>query len=284
VADARLRMLERRAAGGDVEARWLLLSERVRVGTLAPERLELAAYLGEEAAVLARPDAPRGPGLSFGHWLAGLEGWGLRLVLWALGEAAAACLPALQAQFADDAGQAEVEAWVAFVRERSGGPGARVEPPPPTAPGIRRTMIRVLNSAVEAAALHPYYLPDGDPEVQRAYRDRFPNPEEDAQGNRWRYACTQPDARGWSHTFRHERHPVAQTFWATVHSVSASPGWEPPSGAPRRCPPGRVGIMATPCLTFSDLIPVLRVDETEVRRAVREALAPWALAAVQQRA
>lgn len=51
--DAQLRTLARAAAAGDVEAQARELLERVRAGTLATERLELAAYAGHRAAQLA---------------------------------------------------------------------------------------------------------------------------------------------------------------------------------------------------------------------------------------
>lgn len=54
MTDQRLRDLKRDAARGDLQAQALLLLERVRVGDLAEERLRLAAYLGDEAARLAR--------------------------------------------------------------------------------------------------------------------------------------------------------------------------------------------------------------------------------------
>jgi hypothetical protein len=50
VADQRLRDLERNAAHGDLQAQARLLLERVRVGDLTEERLQLVAYLGHEAA------------------------------------------------------------------------------------------------------------------------------------------------------------------------------------------------------------------------------------------
>ncbi len=55
------------SAGDDDEARLLL--ERVRTGALAPERLELAAWLGQPAARLALGDAaPAGDHVPLGRW------------------------------------------------------------------------------------------------------------------------------------------------------------------------------------------------------------------------
>ena len=57
MSDARLRALERASAAGDLEARARLLRERVRLGTLAGPRLELAAQLGDPSARAALGDA-----------------------------------------------------------------------------------------------------------------------------------------------------------------------------------------------------------------------------------
>lgn len=56
MADDGLRLLERAAAGGDVEAVARVLHARVRSGQLAQVRLELAAYAGDVAAQLALGD------------------------------------------------------------------------------------------------------------------------------------------------------------------------------------------------------------------------------------
>ena len=55
MTDERLRRLSREA-GGDDDARARLLTERLRAGTLARTRLELAAWLGDGAARLALGD------------------------------------------------------------------------------------------------------------------------------------------------------------------------------------------------------------------------------------
>lgn len=61
MSDARRRLLERAAAGGDPGAAARGLAEEVRRGALAPAHLRLAAYLGDERAVAAlgsdTPDA-----------------------------------------------------------------------------------------------------------------------------------------------------------------------------------------------------------------------------------
>ncbi|MEZ6189046.1 MAG: FHA domain-containing protein [Planctomycetota bacterium] len=57
MGDERLRDLERRAAGGDVEAGVAWIQKRLRLGTLDEERLAVAAYLGDPAAAAVRPEA-----------------------------------------------------------------------------------------------------------------------------------------------------------------------------------------------------------------------------------
>jgi hypothetical protein len=53
MTDVRLRDAERRALSGSVEDQARALTERLRAGTLTRERLELAAYVGHEAAATA---------------------------------------------------------------------------------------------------------------------------------------------------------------------------------------------------------------------------------------
>lgn len=76
MSDERLRELERRwRECGSVEDEAAYLRERVRVGELTKERLELAAYCGEPGAQLAadlRLDVP----LDWRSWALGLERWG----------------------------------------------------------------------------------------------------------------------------------------------------------------------------------------------------------------
>ena len=55
MADVRLRDLERAASTGDPSARAELLNARLRVGTLDRQRVELAAFCGDEAARLVVP-------------------------------------------------------------------------------------------------------------------------------------------------------------------------------------------------------------------------------------
>ena len=76
MTDSKLRELERQAAQGGVEAQAKLLLERVRVGDLDKAKLELAAYLGNEASRVAlgkdAPEVPEG----FREWVLGLQRWG----------------------------------------------------------------------------------------------------------------------------------------------------------------------------------------------------------------
>lgn len=72
MTDSRLRSAERRAASGSVEDESRVLTERLRAGTLTRERVELAAYVGHEAARAAtgmvgshdETDAE-----ALGHWI-----------------------------------------------------------------------------------------------------------------------------------------------------------------------------------------------------------------------
>lgn len=80
--DGDLRALERLAAGGDTGAEARLLRLRVRTQALPLERVELAAYLGHDPAVLAlgsqRVDKP------VCDWVLGLQRWGRPVVVRAL--------------------------------------------------------------------------------------------------------------------------------------------------------------------------------------------------------
>lgn len=89
MSDQRLRQLERQAASGDVEALSALYIERVRIGNLTRDRLELAAYCGNTAALEVLgwsspcnlsyhglPDVGC-PCTDIGSWLSGLEHWPL---------------------------------------------------------------------------------------------------------------------------------------------------------------------------------------------------------------
>ena len=96
--DSRIRELERSAAGGDEDAKAQLLRERVRGGTLGADRLRLAVYLGDLAALRAC-DVKRPPSFSdLVAWGRGLQHWGDE-----------ACIRASAA--AADLGLARWESW-----------------------------------------------------------------------------------------------------------------------------------------------------------------------------
>lgn len=76
MTDRRLRELERRLAEGDAAAEAPLLAERLRAGTLAPERLRLAAYLAHAPARDALADAAPRLREDLEGWIRGLAEWG----------------------------------------------------------------------------------------------------------------------------------------------------------------------------------------------------------------
>ena len=76
MSDQRLRELERRVAEGDGAAEAPLLAERVRAGTLAPNLLRLAAYLGHPPAREALGDDAPVLHTDPDSLIRGLEAWG----------------------------------------------------------------------------------------------------------------------------------------------------------------------------------------------------------------
>ena len=82
MTDSRLQELKRAwEASGSVEDEAAYLRERVRVGDLTQERLELAAYCGHPAAAaILDPKVNRGPEL-LGKWIASLQRFGRATVL-----------------------------------------------------------------------------------------------------------------------------------------------------------------------------------------------------------
>jgi hypothetical protein len=71
--DERLRQLERQAAQGDVEAGVRVLRRKLQLGLLSLERLALASYLGELAALRVYEGPP--PPSELKPWLEGLLRW-----------------------------------------------------------------------------------------------------------------------------------------------------------------------------------------------------------------
>jgi hypothetical protein len=100
VADDRLRRLQRRfAEAGELDDEVAFLREQVRAGALANDRLELAAYLGHEAATRAwggdpgRPEADdQRPLERVTRWVEGLKRWGEE-ALWRAGAAVVRAIP-----------------------------------------------------------------------------------------------------------------------------------------------------------------------------------------------
>lgn len=76
MSDERQRELERQAASGDLDAKAKLLIERVRRDELHEDRLRLAAYLGDEAALLALGGDVPDEVHSLNDWILGLSNWG----------------------------------------------------------------------------------------------------------------------------------------------------------------------------------------------------------------
>lgn len=85
MTDSRLQELKRAwEASGSVEDEAAYLRERVRVGDLTQERLELAAYCGHEGAGRATELVSKEPSQDLLAWIRGLNKWGSRKTLIAL--------------------------------------------------------------------------------------------------------------------------------------------------------------------------------------------------------
>ena len=84
VSDERIRRFERLARGGDVAAMGQLLLERLRLGYLSRDRLELAAHLNDPAALAALGVDPSGEPADLREWTCALQRWGRPTVVRAL--------------------------------------------------------------------------------------------------------------------------------------------------------------------------------------------------------
>lgn len=102
MADARLRSLERRVSQGDPEAEPQLLLERVRLGLLARERLELAAALGHAAAARALERTIEREDPDSREWLWNLLPHGRWVVARAILIAARYVLPSFESVWPDE--------------------------------------------------------------------------------------------------------------------------------------------------------------------------------------
>lgn len=76
MSDARLRELERGDDAGDLAARVRLITERLRVGAIAPEQVSLAAFAGDEAARLVAGAATPASVRGLNQWWLALAGHG----------------------------------------------------------------------------------------------------------------------------------------------------------------------------------------------------------------
>ncbi|MCW8140066.1 MAG: hypothetical protein KIT58_14300 [Planctomycetota bacterium] len=121
MSDPRLRELERRwreSRAVEDEAAYLL--ERVRVGELSPERLELAAHCGHEAARRATGASADHGRHDLEEWLSALEAWGPAVCVRAHVILALLVLPWYEAEHpTDDSQSRALEAARAWLAEPS---------------------------------------------------------------------------------------------------------------------------------------------------------------------
>jgi hypothetical protein len=122
MSDERLREAERKwRETGTVEDEARYLLERVRVGDLTQERLELAAYCGHEGAVAA---TLRGPGPdALVDWLRGLRSLGQ----WAWVKAIGTSLSVIVSEWPVSEGRTSVESALAAVETWCRAPGHRID-------------------------------------------------------------------------------------------------------------------------------------------------------------
>jgi len=111
MSDFRVRQYRREA----LQSRGWLLRDRIRLGSLSPERLALAAYAGDEAARYALGDEAPPDVADLARWVAGLDDWGDEALRRACFAALRFALPLWSARFpADDRPAAAVAAAEAY--------------------------------------------------------------------------------------------------------------------------------------------------------------------------
>lgn len=268
MADEQVRHLERQAAGGDPEATTRLLRERMRSGDLARERVELAAWVGDEAALAALGVASTTAHL--GDWAAGLERFGHHVGLRAVVEMAACGATLLEPGTRDTRIVRTLVQRARALTEHPQRLGAELMVS--EFPDERGPLWQAILAGVRTANARPYYLDQADPEVLRAYAEHFPrrHPHPDT-GERWTYTHTALNRRRWIHHFDHRRHPVSG--FPTHNTFPASPTWKPTGETPPH-PVMRCGLLGDCLVELANV--VVRMGG-EVEEAVAVALVPWAL-------
>lgn len=215
MSDQRLRAAERKRH--EDEAAWLV--ERLRMGSLTRERLDLAAWCGHDAAIRAGgtpgPDDPEA-------WLRGLEVFDPALALWALAE-----VPGGDESLASAARRERLRVAARgafFGNDLRGWVRRELDEHPPR--GIGATVKRML-LALHHLAREPRLGDPNDPDVLRALetvRPRFPYLDPGS----WRYAWSERRAGIWAHRLRFMRAKGGES----PHLADAAPDWSPPPGAP----------------------------------------------------
>lgn len=221
MGDQRLRERERRRGEtADDQAAWLV--ERLRTGSLTRERLDLAAWCGDEAAIRAGgtkgPDEP-------GAWLRGLERHSPALAIWGLAEV----LRASTVEPGSSAAESRLErlrlgARDAFLRDELLGWVDRELTD--LAPHDMSGDVKRILLALHHLARSPRLGDPTDPDVLRAIesvRPRFPYLDPGS----WAYAWSERRRGVWAHRLRFTRVKGGES----PHLVDAAAGWAPPPGA-----------------------------------------------------
>lgn len=251
MTDERLRAAQRRA--GAFEADVAALAERLRAGRIGLDRVEIAAFCGDEVARAALGSAAPAVPQEQAAWVRGLEAWSSETALRGFLTAAALdvgmsldCVDRLVAR-AVRGGRGSTQAF-ADERDRLGAAHAKL-----------------ISLATHTIEQDPRFVPVDDPEVVRATEDMAARYAHD----RVKYGRTVFGAyRGqpsWLHQFvvvapRQERWPVL---------CGAEPGWVPPAGT-ERFPIGSRGV-------FGDFIQTYLDVSIAAHAEARRRLAAWAL-------